>query len=275
MVCRVKDVVGWLDETFPPSWAEGWDLVGLQLGDPEAPVEAVLVALDPTVAAVQEAVRGGASLLVTHHPLWLRPIAAIHRQDPAGRVIWAAVRGGVSIFCAHTNLDRAPGGPNDLLARRLELQRVEPLLDGMGRVGEIPGLLSLESLCHWVQSRLHCAPVRVAGPPLQEVRRVALCCGSGGALLDEAHRCGAQVLVTGDGKYHDARKAEALGMALLDVGHFASERPMIPWLTDRLDAASRLLGWGMRVMEYQGEREPFRVPRRRDRRAPPEEVRVG
>lgn len=259
MTCRVGEVVRWLEDTFPPAWAETWDAVGLQVGDLEAPLERVLVALDPTFGAVRAAVEGRAALLVTHHPIWFQALEAIRLQDPVGKVLWEAIRGGVSVFCAHTNLDRAPDGPNDLLAQRLELVRVEELEDGMGRVGVLPKPLSWDAFCQGVQNRFPGATLRMAGRFLEPIRKVAVCCGSGASLLESAHQKGTQVLVTGDGKYHDARKAEALGMALLDIGHFASERILVPWLVKVLSQKSERSGWGLTVKAYGGEQDPFRV----------------
>ncbi len=258
-LCCVKDIVAWLEELFPPSLAEDWDFVGLQVGDPEAHVERVLISLDPTLQAVREAVALNVSLLITHHPVWLGPLPSIRRYDPVGAIIWEAVRGGVSLLCAHTNLDNAPMGSNELLAQRLELVGPVELEGGGGRVGDLSQCHSLESFCRWVGSRVGVSQLRVSGSFLTEVRRVAVCSGSGASLLEAAARGGAQALVTGDGKYHDARKAEALGIALVDVGHFASERILVPWLAGRLSEASGRLGWGLTVMEHRGEDDPFRV----------------
>jgi dinuclear metal center YbgI/SA1388 family protein len=260
MPCTVKAVVDWLEETFPPETAEVWDSVGLQVGDMESPVARLIVALDPTVEAVQAAAGQGASLLVTHHPVWLQPLRTIRTQEPVGRIIWASIRSGVSVYCAHTNLDRAAGGPNDLLARLVGLREVEPVMAGMGRVGRLTTPMSLRDFCLRVQAGFPGAPVRLAGQCRGEVDRVAVCCGSGASALEAALAQGAQILVTGDVRYHDARRAESLGLALLDVGHFASERIVVPWLCEEIETASHGRGWGIDVLAYEGELEPFRIP---------------
>jgi dinuclear metal center YbgI/SA1388 family protein len=249
-----------LEEAFPPSTAEDWDAVGLQVGDLEGAVERLLVALDPTEEAVIAAAGQHASMLITHHPLWLHPLASIRPQDPVGRVVWTAIRRGVALFCAHTNLDRAEGGPNDLLAQRLGLLQVEPLRDGMGRLGSLRSPVSFQDFCLSVQANFPDVPLRMAGVCPGDVERVAVCCGSGASFLDEAHGRGAQLLVTGDVKYHDARRAEALGMALLDMGHFASERIIVPWLCERINGESQRRGWGVQAVTYDAERDPFRAP---------------
>jgi putative NIF3 family GTP cyclohydrolase 1 type 2 len=134
----------------------------------------------------------------------------------------------------------------------------------MGRVGELKATLGWNAFCRMVQSRFPHAALRVAGRVQESVRRVAVCGGSGTSLLGSAHQEGAQVLLTGDGKYHDARKAEALGITLLDVGHFASEGILVPWLVELLKRESDRSAWGLDISAFEEEREPFRVLARND-----------
>jgi putative NIF3 family GTP cyclohydrolase 1 type 2 len=95
------------------------------------------------------------------------------------------------------------------------------------------------------------------GGPGRRVKKVALCGGSGASLLHEAARKGADLLVTGDLKYHEAREAEALGIAVLDAGHFGTELPMVQGLTDALKRQVEAKKFEVEVVAYQGEREPF------------------
>jgi len=247
-----------MEEAFPAHSAEPWDLVGLQVGDPVARVEGILVALDPSLGALAEARGLGASLLVTHHPVWLGSLKAIRADDPVGRIVWEAISAGVQILCAHTNLDRAWGGPNDLLAGSLGLERIEPLAGGIGRVGLLPREMAVSELCE-ILAADH-PGLRGAGARAQRVRRVAVCCGSGASLLEQARESGAQVLVTGDVKYHDARRAEAIGITLVDAGHFATEKALVPWLAERLRQASHERGWGVSVWNSEGQGDPFWDP---------------
>ena len=253
----MKQIVDWLEEVFPASTAEEWDSVGLLVGDSDAPVERVCVALDPDPGACRAAIEGGASLLVTHHPVWIKPPSTILKQDPIGAVIWAAIEGGLSIACAHTNLDRSRGGPNDILAEKLGLHEVEDFADGIGRMGSLRPPVSSDALCLRAASALSCRVVRSSGVELSSIDRVAVCCGSGSSLLKQAHDLGAQALVTGDVKYHDARLAEALGTALIDVGHWASERLIVPWLADKIEKESETRGGGSMSINMKGCAIPF------------------
>ncbi len=94
---------------------------------------------------------------------------------------------------------------------------------GMGRVGELASPCSLGELANRVAQRLEVAGVRLTGDPGAMVERVAVVGGAGGDLLGAAVRAGAQVLVTGEVRYHQAREAEDLGLAIIEAGHYASE----------------------------------------------------
>lgn len=367
---RIQDLVGLVHSLFPPSLAEDWDNVGLQVGDPAAELHRVLVALDPSEQTLQQAVALGAQALFTHHPLLFRPLKSLTPGDEAGRVALAAARAQVAILCAHTNLDRATDGLNDWLAERLGLEAAVPLaagdadllklvvfvpagheaavadalfaagagkvgaydrcsfrsagtgtfrpgpgtrpflgsegrdeaaeeirletilprasvgkvLDklrrahpyeevaydliplvnrredvGLGRIGRLPEPTALEDFAEGVKSALGCSFLRLVGQPGAQVRKVAVCGGSGASLVGEAARQGADVLVTGDVKYHEARLAESLGLALVDAGHFATERIAVAGLASRLRQQCEGRGWTVEVLQMEEETDPFRM----------------
>jgi len=125
---RLADVVELLDEQYPPATAESWDAVGLTLGDPDQAVHRVLLAVDPVRAVVDEAVERAAQLLVTHHPLFLRPVHGFAESTPKGRSAATLVRAGIGLYTAHTNADVAIDGVNDALAGVLQLLDSRPLV---------------------------------------------------------------------------------------------------------------------------------------------------
>lgn len=367
---RVQDLLGLVHGLFPPELAEEWDNVGLQVGDPTATVARVLVALDPSAAAVAAAAAQGAQLLITHHPLLFKPLRRLTPDDPVGRVVWQAVRNGVAIIAAHTNLDVASDGLNRWLANRLGVEGCQPLQPaaghlfklvvfvpvdhgeavadalfaagagqvgaydhcsfrtlgtgtfrpgagttpfigtvgqrevveevrletvvpqrrlsrvlermlkahpyeevaydllplanqlpgaGLGRIGRLAEPLALAALAERIKGALGCQTVRLVGHPEQVVGKVAVCGGSGAGLIQEARRRGAEVLVTGDIKYHEARQAEALGLALIDAGHFATEQLAAAELAARLGEEAAARGWRLDVLVHAGEHDPFIV----------------
>ena len=124
---RLVDVIAVLDGWFDPRWAEPWDAVGLVCGDPAAPVERILLAVDAVPATVAEARSVGAHLLLTHHPLLLTPVHGVPADDPKGGLVHRMITSGVAHFVAHTNADVADPGVSDALASQLGLSALRPL----------------------------------------------------------------------------------------------------------------------------------------------------
>jgi dinuclear metal center YbgI/SA1388 family protein len=233
----VADVVAVVHRRYDPAGAEPWDAVGLVCGDPAAPVRRIHLAVDPVEQVVDEALAADADLLITHHPLLLRPVSSVAATTPAGRVVHRLVRGGCALLAAHTNADVAHDGVSDALAELLGVTGLSPLEPsslgsgtGLGRIGDVEPGMSLRSFAERVSASLPATAhgVRVAGDLDRPVERVAVCGGSGSDLLEAATAAGADVLVTADLKHHVALDHLASGgCAVVDVAHWASEWP---WL---------------------------------------------
>jgi dinuclear metal center YbgI/SA1388 family protein len=129
---RVADIAALLEEWYPPSLAEDWDVVGLTLGAPDAAVTRIQLAVEPTLAVVDEAARAGADLLITHHPLLLRGVDRVRLDSPKGSLIEAMIRERIALFVAHTNADSGVGGVVDCLADALGLSGCAPLAPAAG-----------------------------------------------------------------------------------------------------------------------------------------------
>lgn len=255
---KVSEVLVPLERVAPPALAEPWDNVGLQVGDARSEVTGCLLSLDVSPETVREARRVHAGLIIAHHPVILAPLAAVTAQTPAGDTVLAAARASVSIYVAHTNLDAAPDvGTAAVLAARLGLKPGPPLAAyrgageggvtaqvgegttaadgsedaaraeafGQGMVCEAPEI-ALGALAEYVVGKLGRREVGMVGDAERPVRRIALAPGSGGAFVEQAARV-ADVLVTGEVKYHDAVRAAQLGLAVLTAGHYDTERPVL------------------------------------------------
>ena len=203
------------------------------------------MALDPFEGVCREAADKGADLLVTHHPLIFRPRTSVTDGDDVGRSILFLAKHGISALNAHTNLDCAPGGVNDVLAETLGLADVEVLdplgVDGQGRpwgllrAGAVEAQPLPQFLAH-VKTRLQVQGLRYVdgGRP---VRKVAV---GGGACADELPAvlaAGCDTFVTADVKYNEFYDARAEGVNLIDAGHFATENPVVAVLAAKLRAA--------------------------------------
>lgn len=223
----VGDLLRRIDALAPFALAEEWDNVGLIVGESGAPATRVLAALDLREHVLDEAERGGCDVVLVHHPPIFPSISRVTGDDPVGRLILQAARRGITIIAAHTNLDSAAGGLNDIMAALLGLTDTEVLapeepgaLAGLGRVGTATG--SLEALARAAENAFGASAITGAvGDPSRPVHRVAVCTGSGASFITTARDRGADVYVTGDLKYHDADRVP--GMALICAAHGAVE----------------------------------------------------
>lgn len=346
-----KDLIAIFEELAPSHWALPGDNCGLQWGNPDLPVHAVLLALDFNEEVLDEALAAGANFIFTHHPYLYKPMERLDLREPRAALLNRALSEGIALYSAHTNLDVAPRGVNQALGDLLGLQRMEvlhptaqeqleklvvfvpagfeekvrnalaeagagwignyshctfqflgtgtfmpregsnpflgsegvveeaqeyrletivpaaarknvlqailevhpyeevaydlyPLLlegdvRGLGRVGELPEPQALGELAKSCRDLLRPQTLKMHGDKNMPVQRVAVLGGSGASYLGKAAQKGAQVFISGDICYHDWQQAKNLGLALLDAGHEATERPVIPvvagWLRDKME----------------------------------------
>ncbi|MFL6090019.1 MAG: Nif3-like dinuclear metal center hexameric protein [Aeromicrobium sp.] len=123
----LREVVAVLDAVYRPEWADDWDAVGTVVGDPDAVVSKVLLAVDPAQAVVDEAIAAGADLIVTHHPLFLKGVTSVAASTPKGRVVHDLIANGIALHTCHTNADSPPLGVSESMALALGLTDVRPL----------------------------------------------------------------------------------------------------------------------------------------------------
>jgi dinuclear metal center YbgI/SA1388 family protein len=263
----VLDVVNALDRRYPRDWAETWDRVGLVLGDFAHPVSRVLFVVDCVPETVDQALEVGADLIVAHHPLLLKPVSSIAPDTYKGRIIHRLIRGDVALYVAHTNADVANPGVSDALAARLGLVGLRPLVPatgaaagegrGAGRIGELPVPMDLAELTGFAAARLPAtaAGIRAAGEPGRMIRTMAVCGGAGDGFLADAARAGVDAYLCADLRHHPASEhLSGGGPALLDVAHWATERPWLDevaaWLRD---------GFGAEVTVSDVDTDPWTV----------------
>jgi len=369
LAVRAKDVVAVLEQLAPPGLAEEWDNSGWQVGDPGAEVDKVLLALDVTPEVAKEAAKHSAKLIISHHPVLLKGIKSVRPDDPTSGLVYRLIGAGIGVYAAHTTLDSARDGVNEVLARALDLRspevlhparneqfvklvvfvpeghagvvrealgragagwigkysdctfnmrgmgtfrpregakphigtvgeleqvdevRIETIVRkselgrtvdamrhahpyeevaydlyplenndpklGLGRIGFLDLPVTLAALAAKVKDILQAQSVRYGGCPDALVKTVAVCGGSGSDLWPLARRRGADVLVTGDIRYHAARDMQAAGMHFVDAGHFATERVVLPELRDNLSKALAAAGIPLEIMVSGMEREPW------------------
>lgn len=226
---KCKEIAAVIEQLAPRSLAYDWDNVGLLFGDAEQEVTRLLLTLDMDIGVAQEAARVGAQMVVGHHPILFDPMSRVTAQTPDGRLLQTLARNSVSYYAAHTNLDIAKGGLNDLLAKKFRLKHVEMLEpvetagEGIGRIGDLDAPITLLALAERVKKALGIANLRYAGDEDALVSRIAVNSGGGASLIDAALSHGADVFITGDYKYAQIRGCLDNGMKVIDVGHYDSE----------------------------------------------------
>jgi dinuclear metal center YbgI/SA1388 family protein len=238
----VRDVVDALDRRYPRSWAGQWDRVGLVIGDFDTTVETVLCVVDCVPETVDQALAVGANLIVAHHPLLLKPVSSIAPDTYKGRIVHRLIRADIALYAAHTNADVANPGVSDALAARLDLVELRPLVPaqgaaegagrGLGRFGELAAPMLLDEFVGFCARNLPptAVGVRATGDPERLIRTVAVCGGAGDPFLADATAAGVDAYLCADLRHHPASEHVAAGgPALIDVAHWASERP---WLDD-------------------------------------------
>lgn len=279
MQATVAQIIEIMDRLVPPWLAEEWDNVGLQIGDPQRPVQRIWIALDPGAEVIEAACKNKVDLLITHHPLIFRPLKSIDFGTPGGSIIQMAAQHYLAIFAAHTNFDIVSDGVNDILAQRLGIQHLEilqpvkvevptrkdvrsPASDevayGIGRIGLLDKPSSLNALVSMVKKKLKLNFVKVAGDLKMKISRVALCSGSGSSLVPAFLASEAEVYISGDIHYHNARDAESVQRAIIDIGHFASEHLMVEALAQLLAQLIKEAGINAKIKACTIEKDPFR-----------------
>jgi dinuclear metal center YbgI/SA1388 family protein len=268
-VPRLSEVIAALENLWPAERAESWDAVGTVVGEPDQEVARVLFAVDPVQEIVDEAVKLGADLLVTHHPLYLRGTTTVAASHFKGRVVHTLIKNDIALHVAHTNADTADPGVSDALAGALDFRVVGPLVPdptdtsgrrGLGRVCEVDPPMTVRELAAWVAE---CLPttaqgIRVAGDPRATVRTVAVSGGSGDGLFDDVRAAGVDAFLTADLRHHPASEARAHSpLALLDAAHWATEWPWCELAATQLDEISDRHGWDLRVHVSKTVTDPW------------------
>ncbi len=371
MTATLSDIIAIMDEIAPPSLAEDWDNVGLQVGQSDWPIRSVWVALDPSPGVIEAACKAQVDLLITHHPLLLSPIKTIDLGSTIGGIISQAARHQLAVFSAHTNLDSVRGGVNDILADIIGLRECKPMIraaseamvklvlfvpvdfeeailealfqtsagnvgrysccafissgngtfrpgknakpfigesgkltrapevrietivpekslsqvlshvkkrhpyetmaydaypvvgsfsdGGIGRIGVLRDALPIEALAAKLKREMNLPWVRIVGRKELSVTSVAVCSGSGGSLISRFLSSEAEVFISGDFRYHDARTIEEAGRGAIDIGHFASERIILNPLMENLRAAISEKEYAVMVEACPLEKDPFRI----------------
>ncbi|MBQ2929306.1 MAG: Nif3-like dinuclear metal center hexameric protein [Clostridia bacterium] len=240
----VQQVYDFINERAPFETQVAYDNSGLLVGHPNNEVTGIHFALDVTNKVIDEAISHGANLIVTHHPMMFSPIKRLVETDYQARLLCRLIREGISLISAHTNLDQAAGGVNDVLAQRIGLTDIQG--EGFVRVGTLPSPMTAGELAASISAALGDV-VRVMGDASAQVEMVGMCSGSGADEWPAAAAMGAQAFLTGEAKHHIALEAADRGVVLLEAGHHATEEPGIFALAKALQMSELSVQYNVRV----------------------------
>ena len=238
---KIYQVVDALEHYAPLPLQEGYDNAGLQVGLTEAvEVSGALLCLDVTEDVVDEAIRKGCNLIVSHHPLIFRKLARISDENYVQRTVRKAIKNDITIVSMHTNMDAAKGGVNFKIAEKLGLHNLrffggEKEIDGVkggeGVIGEITDEtdtlhadgIAADDLVLMLRERFQVECVQCNQLLRRPIRKVALCGGAGSFLLDAAIAAGADAFITGEMHYHEFFGHEQ-EIQICVIGHYQSEQ---------------------------------------------------
>lgn len=268
----VKDIAEAIERIVPKELQEEWDNSGLNVGFEDSEVSGVLTCLEVDKKVVREAKELGCSLIVTHHPLLFSGVKSILDSDPVGGVLMELIKAGISVYSCHTPFDKVKGGNNDALASLLRLEDIKNL-DGnkvgdphkmlenvseadIGRTGNFSKAMKLGEIAGIVceELKLKRENVRVVGDMDADIQKVGMCTGAGSDLAWMALKQGCQLFVTGDVKYHEAQDAKAMGIALIDAGHYGTEKMFGRLMKEKLD---KELDGKVKVTVSEVDLDPF------------------
>lgn len=245
-MATVREIYQYLDGLAPFSLQMDFDNAGFLVGRGDRQVTRLLVSLDITEEVVAEAAELGCQLIVSHHPVIFFPAKSITDADPTGRTLLVLAERQIAAVCAHTNLDAVHGGVNDALAQKLGLVQIEQLKQdgvdasgrpyGIGRVGNTAGVpMYAPAFAAFVKKALGANGVRYVDAR-RPVRRVAVGGGACADMLKDALAMGCDTFVTADVKYNGFLDAKALGVNLIDAGHYPTEQVVVPVLAKWLES---------------------------------------
>lgn len=238
---KIYQVVDALEHYAPLPLQEGYDNAGLQVGLTEAvEVSGALLCLDVTEDVVDEAIRKGCNLIVSHHPLIFRKLARISDENYVQRTVRKAIKNDIAIVSMHTNMDAAQGGVNFKIAEKLGLRNLrffggEKEIDGVkggeGVIGEITDEtdalhadgIAADDLVLMLRERFQAECVQCNQLLRRPIRKVALCGGAGSFLLDAAIAAGADAFITGEMHYHEFFGHEQ-EIQICVIGHYQSDQ---------------------------------------------------
>lgn len=229
-------------KSFMESWAKdeyqlSWDNSGSQVEFKEN-TDSVVLAMDVTDKVIDKALEMDAKLIISHHPMFFSGSKNIIEGTYLGDNIIKLIKNNISVFSYHTSMDVADDGVNDTLFEKLDLKNKSILTyeeeKPMGLIGEFERELTLTDLDNFLKEKLQVGKIKYYGREDRNIKKVAILGGSGSDFISQAKEAEVDAYITSDIKYHDGQRAYEDDLILIDVGHFYSERIILPKIKKKL-----------------------------------------
>ncbi|MBN1898581.1 MAG: Nif3-like dinuclear metal center hexameric protein [Spirochaetes bacterium] len=229
-----------LEKKFPYCLAEKWDNVGIQIANDNVIVKRVLLTLDVSHGIIEYASKNNFNVIITHHPLIFRPFHNLRAfEDYTAYAIKELLRTNIALIALHTNLDKIYF---HALSDIFPLKKIKPIERdlhnpdiGLGSYGQLETPLALKKVMEIIKDKLKIKHLRYVGELDRQVKVIGSCGGSGGSLITkDLVNKHIDVLLTSDIKYHTATLAEQMNIALIDAGHYHTEKVLLFLLEQNL-----------------------------------------
>ena len=238
---KISDILSIIESNYPTSLAYEWDNPGLILGDADREIKKILVSLDVTEDVLEEAIANNADMILSHHPFIFSEIKQINTSSKTGRILLKAAENKIALAAAHTNMDSAEDGINARLCRILDITNEKTIEEnekypglGIGRIGKIEKQ-TLKEFLKKVKNALNTPYLRYSGDTEQIIETAAVGSGSCSEIIPEAIKKGADVIITGDLKYHTCLDYASKSFSIIDAGHFPTEKIATDMFCEILD----------------------------------------
>lgn len=233
---KLQEITSYIENLFPPEYAEDFDNIGLLVGRSDKDISKAIICLDCSKDIVCEAVKDGAQLIITHHPVIFNPVKRIADNNDFGEMIITALENGISIYSAHTNLDSAPGGLTDTVIEKLGLIPYSNMEGNLGRMCHTPDGMNAKLLIEKIKKEFNISKLYSTFSSDKEIHTVAVCNGGGGgSLVETALSLGADVYISGDLKHHEHCFIKTNdNIDFIEMRHFDSEYPVCELLLRKL-----------------------------------------
>jgi len=239
MPIALKDIIIQMESLAPKEKACDWDNIGLLVGDPMKNIHKLLIALEVDISVAAEAMQLGCDLIITHHPLLFKPLKRVVNGDYVSDVLTQLIKNDIACYAAHTNLDNAALGVNYRLATALGLENISPLAEQDNNnpcfIGDLDTPCGWQELIEIVKESLGITFVK-AVPQYGFFKKIAVCGGAGMDFWQIAKDAGADCLISSDSSYHQGIEAAHAGMALIDAGHYYTERLVLISIVENLQS---------------------------------------